>query len=89
MNCISARDNSTRRLLDLIHAPSDFEPGSGFGRFDMATFYARDDTRNQHHDRDAAYAVAFTIDKTPVGLGGSFAWSQWGIVVSQSPNTVL
>jgi hypothetical protein len=89
MNCISARDNSTRCLLEYIHAPDEFEAGSGFGRFDMSTFYARDDTRNQHLDRDAAYSVACTIDKSPVGLAGSFAWSEWGIVVSQSPNTVL
>jgi hypothetical protein len=86
---IDRRDNSTRSASDLVQVhDEDYEPGSGFGRYDLATFYAHNDSTSQHTDHDAAWSIATTYTKTASsGLGGAFGWSHWGVVINSGPNT--
>lgn len=67
---------------------AEFEPGGGFGRHDMAAFYAHNDSTSQHVDDDASWSIAMTYEKEYApGLAGAFGWSEWGIVVQNDPNT--
>jgi hypothetical protein len=67
---------------------AEFEPGSGFGRYDLAAFYAHNDSTAQHTDHDAAWSIATCYKKTAMpGIGGSFGWSKWGVVVNARSNT--
>jgi hypothetical protein len=87
MNLFSTKDNSTREAVDFLSL--ELEPGSGFGRFDMAAFYILNDGTAQHVDRDSAWTIAVSLQKENApGLAGSFAWSDWGVVVTAPGNSV-
>jgi len=86
MSLFNARDNGTREAVDFLYLED--QPGSGFGRFDMAAFYAFNDSTSQHVDRDAAWTIAVTFQKDNAhGLAGAFSWSNWGVVVNSPGNT--
>lgn len=87
MNLFTPNDNGTREAVDFLSL--ELEPGSGFGRFDMAAFYVLNDGTAQHVDRDSAWTIAVSFQKENApGLAGSFAWSEWGVVVTAPTNSV-
>jgi hypothetical protein len=86
---IRSADNSTRAFFDRVHPKNAPEPGSGFGSYDHAAFYVRQDMHNQHQDNDSGWTVALTLERQAQELEGAFSFSRYGKVLNQISNTLL